>query len=254
MKDEPTRLIVNADDFGISPGVNRGIIEAHARGIVTSTSAMTRWPAAEQAAQLARAYPGLGIGLHVDLGEWIYRHAEWQPLYQVIRTDDPCAVEREIRWQLQRFRELFGRDPDHLDSHQHAHREEPARSILIALGRELRVAVRHFSPVRYVGDFYGQNDTGQSFPELIGVTALQRILERLPEGICELCCHPAATSDLQTMYGAERLQELQTLTSAQARSAVAQSHIRLCSYSDVSAELRQTWPAEARAGTGKNSG
>src|SRR5215470_9116375 len=61
-------LIVNADDFGMCKGVNRGIIEAHARGIVTSTSLMvTRPVAAEDAAQRAREHPSLDLGLHVDL-------------------------------------------------------------------------------------------------------------------------------------------------------------------------------------------
>jgi len=52
------RLIVNADDFGQSPGINRGIMEAHERGIVTSVSLMVRWPAAVEAAAYARRLPG----------------------------------------------------------------------------------------------------------------------------------------------------------------------------------------------------
>ena len=70
-------LIVNADDFGLSAGVNRGVIEAHERGIVTSASLMVRPPAAAEAAADARAYPELSLGLHVDLGEWSYREGEW---------------------------------------------------------------------------------------------------------------------------------------------------------------------------------
>ena len=56
-------LIVNADDFGQSPGVNRGIIEAHEHGIVTSASLMVRWPAAASAAAYAREHARLGLGL-----------------------------------------------------------------------------------------------------------------------------------------------------------------------------------------------
>src|SRR5215469_9782086 len=97
-------LVVNADDFGISPGVNRGIIEAHERGIVTSTSFMTRWPAAPDAAEYARAHPEFGVGLHIDLSEWICRNGEWEPLYEVVSLDDPKAVRDEIYRQLETFR------------------------------------------------------------------------------------------------------------------------------------------------------
>src|SRR5215210_6058372 len=93
-------LIVNADDFGQSPGVNRGVIAAHERGIVTSASLMVRWPAAAEAAAYARARPGLSVGLHVDLGEWVYRDGAWAARYEVARADDRAAVAAELARQL----------------------------------------------------------------------------------------------------------------------------------------------------------
>src|SRR5213080_2673487 len=60
-------LIVTADDFGISRGVNRGIVEAHREGILTSTSLMVNRPAAIEAAALGRACPALSVGLHLEL-------------------------------------------------------------------------------------------------------------------------------------------------------------------------------------------
>jgi predicted glycoside hydrolase/deacetylase ChbG (UPF0249 family) len=66
-------LIVNADDFGLTSGINRGIIEAHEHGIVTSASLMVRYPAAREAADYAKAHPELSVGLHFEAGEWRYR-------------------------------------------------------------------------------------------------------------------------------------------------------------------------------------
>lgn len=145
-------LIVNADDFGQSGGVNQGIVAAHERGIVTSTSLMVRWDAASSAAAYAKAHPKLSVGLHVDLGEWAYRDDTWIPLYQVVPLDEPVAVEDEIGRQLTAFRHLVGREPTHLNSHQHAHREEPVRSIMLGLARDLGIPLRHFDRrIRYMG-------------------------------------------------------------------------------------------------------
>ena len=88
-------LIVNGDDFGLSHGVNRGIIQAHEEGIVTSASLMVRGPAAEEAAAYARAHPEMSVGLHIDLGEWVYRGGEWVPLYEVVPLDDERAFARQ---------------------------------------------------------------------------------------------------------------------------------------------------------------
>ena len=70
-------LIVNGDDFGQSPGINRGVIEAHENGIVTSASLMVRRPAARQAVTYVEDHREMSLGLHLDLGEWEYRAGEW---------------------------------------------------------------------------------------------------------------------------------------------------------------------------------
>src|SRR5947209_9014160 len=147
-------LIVNADDFGMSPGVNKGIIEAHERGVVTSASLMVRWPAAVAAAAYARSHPQLAVGLHVDLGESAYRGETWERIYEVVAADDRDAVAAEVARQFNAFQRLVGRGPTHLDSHQHVHRDEPLRSLLTALARDLGVPLRLFdSRVRYCGEF-----------------------------------------------------------------------------------------------------
>ena len=81
-------LVVNADDLGQSDGVNAGIAEAVADGVVTSTSLMVRWAAAPAAARWADAHPEVSVGLHVDLGEWVFRDGAWAPLYEVVPLDD----------------------------------------------------------------------------------------------------------------------------------------------------------------------
>jgi predicted glycoside hydrolase/deacetylase ChbG (UPF0249 family) len=60
-------LIVNGDDFGLTPGVNTGILEAHLRGILTSASLFANAPSTEEAILIARRTPTLGIGCHLML-------------------------------------------------------------------------------------------------------------------------------------------------------------------------------------------
>jgi predicted glycoside hydrolase/deacetylase ChbG (UPF0249 family) len=227
-------LIVNADDFGQSAGVNRGIIQAHEQGILTSASLMVRWPHAGEAASYARGNASLGVGIHIDLGEWAFRDGEWVRLYSVVDEGDPTAVEQEVSSQLAAFRRLMGRDPTHIDSHQHVHRREPARSIVSQIAGTLGVPLRDLDArVRYCGNFYGQDDTGAALPEGITADALVGILSGLEPGFTELCCHPAAEPDLDTMYRLERLQELASLCDPHVRDAVGAMGIELCSFSRV---------------------
>jgi predicted glycoside hydrolase/deacetylase ChbG (UPF0249 family) len=231
-------LIVNADDFGLSSGVNRGVVRAHDEGIVTSTSAMVRRDAIEEAAQLARARPKLSVGLHIDLSEWVYRDGEWVPLYEVVVAEDEAAVEAEVAAQVASFVSLFGRQPTHLDSHQHRHLEDPVRSVVVDVGRRLGVPVRSCTPgIEYRGDFYGQSGRGDPYPEAISVDALLRLLSSLPEGVTELGCHPADEPVEGSDYSSERPLELEALCASRVKAAVKDEGIGLLSFEALSGSL-----------------
>jgi chitin disaccharide deacetylase len=130
-------LIVNSDDFGISENVSRGIIEAHLNGIVTSTSTMVNMPAAASAIKVAHEQaPKLGLGLHLVLsygkpvsapesvpslvnadGTFVQNYSG---LMEKLTSYSAADLETEFRAQFNRFVELAGHKPDHIDSHHRA--------------------------------------------------------------------------------------------------------------------------------------
>ena len=224
-------LIVNADDFGLSDGVSRGILRAHDEGIVTSASLMVRQPAARDAAAAARQRPRLSVGLHLDLGEWVFRDGGWEAVYEVVPGDDAAAVVAEVSRQCDAFVRLVGRAPTHLDSHQHVHRSEPLRSAAQSLAARLGIPLRHFTPaVRYRGDFYGQGGKGERLPEMITSEALRRTLSVLPPGVTELCCHPGDDETLASAYREERLVEVRALCDPLVKTSLAEQGTELISF------------------------
>ena len=230
MNDSKRILIVNADDFGRSQGVNLGIARAHEEGIVTSASLMVRRPAAEDAAAYAQQHPELSVGLHLDLGEWVYRDAVWEAVDEVLEP-----VEEAVERQLAEFLRLVGHKPTHLDSHQHVHRQGEAGTVLGAVARELGVPLRACDPkIRFCGDFYGQNARGEEHHEAITVEALLAILSGLEPGITELGCHPGIGTDHDLPYGLERSMEVTTLRDSRIRSALEAHGIELRSFAQLS--------------------
>lgn len=226
-------LIVNADDLGLSEAVNAGIEVAHEGGIVTSASLMVRMPAAVGAAALAQRHPALAVGLHLDLGQWDYEEGEWRAAYERCPADDPGAVERECRDQLDAFRRLLGRDPTHLDSHQHAHMSEPTASIAARLAAELGVPLRGRG-LRYEGGFYGQSGRGAPYPEGISVDRLVELIESLPGGWTELGCHPGTgVTAEESSYAAEREREVESLRDPRVAAALERVGVVLRSFAEL---------------------
>jgi chitin disaccharide deacetylase len=224
-------LIVNADDLGLSPAVNAGIVEAHVRGIVTSASLMVRKPAAEEATRLAREHPSLAVGLHIDIGQWDYEEGEWRVAYERCPSEDPAAIERECRAQLTAFRALLGCDPTHLDSHQHTHMSEPVASVAGRLAAELAVPLRGHA-VRYEGGFYGQSGRGIPYPDGISVDRLLDLLASLPPGWTELGCHPGIGVRSESSYALERGREVEALCDPRVQAAIDEADIELRSFAD----------------------
>jgi predicted glycoside hydrolase/deacetylase ChbG (UPF0249 family) len=128
-------LIVNADDFGRTPGVTQGILRAHREGVVTSTTAMVNLPHAEGALRRAWAEaPELGTGIHLnltagrpvlpasDVPSLVEDGGQFYPIRSfVARREriDVGQVRAELRAQIERFRG-WGREPTHLDAHHHS--------------------------------------------------------------------------------------------------------------------------------------
>lgn len=225
-------LIVNADDLGLSDAVNDGIFAAHEGGIVTSASLMVRQGAAPAAAERAGGHPDLAVGLHIDLGEWNYEAGEWTLAYSHCDSNDRDAVEVECRAQLERFRALLGRDPTHLDSHQHVHESEPVKDVAEVLAAELGLPLRNRA-IRYEGGFYGQSGKGEPFPEGITVSALANLIRSLPPGWSEIGCHPAAGPVPTSSYDAERQIELETLRDPQVKNLLNVMDVQLCSFAQA---------------------
>ena len=219
-------LVVNADDLGISEAVNEGIFLAHEEGIVTSASLMVRQGAAAAAVQRAPRHPDLAVGLHIDLGQWDYEGGEWRQGYSHCDSDDPKAVEAECREQLELFRTT------HLDSHQHVHENEPAKSVAEALAAELEVPLRNRS-IRYEGGFYGQSGKSEPFPEGVTPERLGELIRNLLPGWTEIGCHPAAGPVPTSSYDAERQIELATLRDPQVKNLLDAVQANLCSFAQA---------------------
>lgn len=241
------RLIVNADDFGRTAGVNRGILQAHRAGIVTSATLMVTQPAATEAPALARENPELGIGLHVALTGGL----PCLPPSQIpslvddagrlpakpdgLSGADPQQVVAEARAQILRFRELIGAFPTHLDSHHHAHALPAVLEAFLTLSWETGLPVRSISPEmrarfrrervptpdHFIEAFYDQDATLEN---------LIRLLSQLEFGVTELMCHPAIVDDALksgSSYAEPRGRELSILTHGEVRQALQAAGVRL---------------------------
>ena len=226
-------LIVNADDFGASEGINRGIIEAHTHGVVTSTSLMVTGSAAAEAASLGREYSALGLGLHWDL--------DGEQAEPKVDLDDPAAVRAELRRQLERFHELVGQPPTHVDSHHHIHRRPEIGAIARKLVAPLGVPLREDGRVAFVGGFYGQwerqvTDLHHVSPEFL----IWILRNEVAEGWTEIGCHPGYVSDdFKSVYRTEREVELETLKHPAVRAEIRALGIRLASYRELMFNTRR---------------
>jgi len=226
-----TKLIVNADDFGYSKGVNYGIIEAHLNGIVNSATMMMNMYAVEHGIELAKLHPTLGLGVHlvltagkplltdlktiVDQNGDFLKNSYWYD-YPVINVEE---VEKEWDAQIQKFLS-YGLNPSHLDSHHHVHMIPILHPVIAKLSQKYDLPVRISPKSQIVGitpftdqlltDFYGSD---------IPINYFETIEDRINNSVesVEVMVHPALVDNHLkngTTYCFERLTELDILTNS----------------------------------------
>lgn len=218
-------LIINADDFGASTGVNRGIVDCHTRGVLTSTGMMVTGRAVHEAVAMSKDHPALAIGLHWDV---------WGEDEREFDLRDHAAVRDEFHRQFDEFIRLMGRPPTHIDSHRHAHREPVVFPFFKELVAGLGVPLRGDGQVAFVGGFYAQWEWMVTDLAHVSVEALEGMLRKeVREGWTEFSCHPGYVSDdYRAVYLAEREAEVRTLIDPRIRAVIQEEGIALRSYAD----------------------
>ena len=143
---EPTerfgfRLCINADDYGLSSGVDRGILELADEGVVTSVSALPHGPAFQQDAAALRCRPQLSVGLHASLGP-AGGMADRGHLWSAVTARAGLAMTQIFRSQLDSLEEAIERSVTHVDSHLHIHALPGIRAALQRLCEERSLPLR----------------------------------------------------------------------------------------------------------------
>jgi hopanoid biosynthesis associated protein HpnK len=272
---EPSRrlCIITADDFGLHTAVNEAVQAAHRAGVLTAASMMVGAPAAQDAADRARALPSLRVGLHLTLsdGQAVLPRrqipdlvdgdnrfhdnmvsAGWR-FFALPRVRAQLAAE--IRAQFLAFAR-FGLTLDHLDAHQHFHLHPTVLSLALQIGREfglraVRVPAepglamtRLLSPwlalmrmrLRRAGLACNDQIFGLAHSGAMDEARLLRILSALPSGVSEIYLHPATVSGAAIAPSMPRYRhrdELGALLSPTVRARLADLGVQLGGYADI---------------------
>jgi chitin disaccharide deacetylase len=223
------KLIVNADDFGYSRGINYGIIDAHKNGIVNSTTMMMNMPGVSHAVELAKQNPKLQVGIHLvltcgkpvlsDVPTLVDDNGAFKRLTDFMSDSNLSLNDLEREWtaQIERFLET-GLIPSHFDSHHHVHGIPELRQVVQKLSQKYKLSARQaaghivdgvpaFTNV-FLHDFYGDGVTEDYF---------EKLQNRVEDGqTVEVMCHPGYLDyDVLTgsSYASQRVEETRILSS-----------------------------------------
>jgi predicted glycoside hydrolase/deacetylase ChbG (UPF0249 family) len=270
------QLVVNADDFGFTPDVNAGIVEAHRDGILTAATLMANGDAFEDAVRLARQTPGLDIGCHLVLiggHSLLTKQAFPATVAQLVAAlaTRRIRVYDELAAQMHRIVDA-GVRPSHLDTHKHTHLAPPVLDAVARLAEEFGVrwvrrpfdfplnALRGGVPrlKRLTSDALGllrrrfhrvlashgcrttDHFAGFQITGRFRTAELVELLSVIPPGSTELMVHPGrcgpALRAARTRLKESREAELAALLAPEVRQATLRHAIALVNYAALPAE------------------
>ena len=243
------KLIVNADDFGLTNGVTYGIMDGIQHGIVTSTTMMVNTPGTLTAAEIARQNTDMAVGLHINisLGSPLTRCPSLlkDGCFQkpaILGTDDgyrETELYSEIRAQYMRFLTLVGRKPTHLDSHLYAHQRFPKVGAAVQrLAEEEGLPIRDMATSGYPRVYFEGNfkvKPGENFAQ-IKEKCRQLLQELTNQAIAELMVHPAFIDlwlQRHSSYSSQRILEHAVLTDPDVRKYLSEAAVKPASFRDL---------------------
>ncbi|MBV8148658.1 MAG: hopanoid biosynthesis-associated protein HpnK [Candidatus Eremiobacteraeota bacterium] len=271
------RVILNADDFGISPQVNEAVERAHREGMLRAASLMVGAPAFADALERARRLPSLAVGLHVVLvngrpvlppervpslvdGSGAFsNHLVQAGIRFFFHPGIRRQLDAEVRAQFERFAET-GLALDHVNAQSHMHVHPAVFASILRVGcdygmRAIRIPCEPYGGTRTIAPWIGLmrvrarrsgivcNDYVFGVNDVGAMTEARilRMLDRLPDGVTELFFHPATARFAGADLGTERFawsEELAALTSARVRAAIADKGIESTTYGELARNLQ----------------
>lgn len=255
-----TRIIFNADDLGYSPAVSQGIIYAHQNGLICSTTMMTNMPYAKQAAKLAMENPNLYVGQHTnvvigkpccdpkDVPSLVDENGYFNTK-QRIKNHQPIEVEdlvKETRAQAERFKQLFGHYPTHIEGHAIHH---PGLFQAIAIvAKQLGV---HFTDVEHTmmakrESIKDQHHMGYELPDYPDVGYYMDTVSLdwwlndqgnlLSKDLVEMHTHPGFVDQYlldHSTYNLPRAKELDIACDPRLKKWMDENHVQLITFEDI---------------------
>lgn len=248
------RVIVNADDFGITKGVSLGILDTMEKGIVTETTAMANGLYIEEAVEEAKKRGINNIGVHLTLswGKPILPKEEIKSIvneegnfyrrFDLVENVNYQDVKKEFKAQIEKIISL-GVNPTHLDGHHHAFAfKKEGLDVVFELAKEYNLPVRcpYMENINYFKennivtsddiclDFYGDGVTEEY---------LKEVVNNIQDGkVLEIMCHPAIVDeDLMnaTSYNTKRADEYNVLISENIKNFIKEKNVELIGFQEI---------------------
>lgn len=245
-------LIINADDFGYSTGINYGIIHSYQRGILSSTTMLANMPGFEEGVKLVEENPDLGIGIHLaltcgsplrdDVPSLVENNGELHNLsfYEKDFEIDLDELYREWKEQIEKIINS-GIEPTHIDSHHHVNAIEPITEVFVRLANEYKLPVRNNftvpDEIKTTKRFNTTFDLISMVKELWKPMELRNIIQECKTfGTVEAMCHPGYVDNVLLNNSSLRDSRAVTVSELQ-RSDYAkileENEVQLGTYADL---------------------
>ncbi len=273
------KLIVNADDFGLTRSITDGIIKGASNGIVRSVSFIVNTDAFEYSVMQAKRFPGLDIGIHIT---WVgedgpvaenveslvsdknfYQNWKWVVVNRLLKRIKLSDAEREARAQIEKLL-IAGIQPSHIDSHQHLHLLPGFSEIILGLAEEYNIPFircpetngKRFFYINYLSKRLRKVLKRKNFPEQpaslgfewrgrFSLSALAKIVNSLYSDVSELIIHPGFEDEhLHNKYrwGYNWERELDCILSEEAKKILNKNNVKLTSFKELEQDIKSLRP------------